>query len=663
MSDIEQLRDRNDLRDSRGFGEQRGVIARWWLPLLAAAAVLGLAALFASSRGERDAMGGTQGFAAQVDLRPLDEVAVQAEGRLKSFDSFADSTMFMVSGSKRIAGQSPSFTYLDILFRPGAYEDADVIYVKNKAARAQMAEAMSAARPELRERMEAFTHTGLISERIVLDPAMRPLIGRLQADLIRTEKVVSALNGALAVKQPETLLARLRLLPPPDGDPERRWHGVDELLPQQLADGSVGMRPIAGMDPSVQQQLAAHWADLVNGWGRQDPVAVNAAVAAFAAILPTIDSAGYPSDGRLRMESWYFAVDHMSWVWLAYMFGVLPLLMWAVYRWPTALRLGLAIFIAAFLLQTASVGIRWYISGRWPNSNMFEAVTTASWFGACAALLIEAIASRSAMRGLFALGASVASMIALMAAHFLPAYLNPQIGNMMPVLNDVWLYIHTNVIIFSYCLIFMAAVSAMLYLLWRLFGGGPDYARVGGAGTLIMGEHREKRRAVAERVATVQREAVAERGLVAALPGFGAVPIGGGGGGIGREPAASERAAAATPARVETTAASMARRASPGEIFDGVTMVLMESSFVLLWAGIVMGAIWADHSWGRPWGWDPKEVFALNTFLVFAILVHVRIKAKDKGLWTAILAVAGAGVMLFNWIVINFVITGLHSYA
>jgi ABC-type transport system involved in cytochrome c biogenesis permease subunit len=92
-------------------------------------------------------------------------------------------------------------------------------------------------------------------------------------------------------------------------------------------------------------------------------------------------------------------------------------------------------------------------------------------------------------------------------------------------------------------------------------------------------------------------------------------------------------------------------------------MVLMEISFVLLWAGIVMGAIWADHSWGRPWGWDPKEVFALNTFIVFAILVHVRLKAKDKGLWTAWLAVIGAAVMLFNWIVINFVITGLHSYA
>ena len=76
-----------------------------------------------------------------------------------------------------------------------------------------------------------------------------------------------------------------------------------------------------------------------------------------------------------------------------------------------------------------------------------------------------------------------------------------------------------------------------------------------------------------------------------------------------------------------------------------------------------MGAIWADHSWGRPWGWDPKEVFALNTFIIFALLIHTRLMVKDKGFWTAVLALIGCGVMLFNWIVINFTISGLHSYA
>ena len=92
-------------------------------------------------------------------------------------------------------------------------------------------------------------------------------------------------------------------------------------------------------------------------------------------------------------------------------------------------------------------------------------------------------------------------------------------------------------------------------------------------------------------------------------------------------------------------------------------MVLVELAFIMLWTGLVMGAIWADHSWGRPWGWDPKEVFALNTFLIFLVLIHVRLKVRDKAFWTAILAVVGFEVMMFNWIVVNFVISGLHSYA
>ena len=206
------------------------------------------------------------------------------------------------------------------------------------------------------------------------------------------------------------------------------------------------------------------------------------------------------------------------------------------------------------------------------------------------------------MRSLFPLASAVASMVALMCVHFMPVQLNANITNKMPVLHDVWLYIHTNVIIFSYCLITMAAVSAGLYLLYRLGGGQADYVRVGGAGALIM-------------TRPTGESYLAESG------------------------------------------------SSPGQVFDGVTMVLMEVAFVMLWTGLVMGAIWADHSWGRPWGWDPKEVFALNTFIILALLVHTRLKVKDKGLWTAVLALAGFGVMLFNWIFINFVIVGLHSYA
>jgi ABC-type transport system involved in cytochrome c biogenesis permease subunit len=70
-------------------------------------------------------------------------------------------------------------------------------------------------------------------------------------------------------------------------------------------------------------------------------------------------------------------------------------------------------------------------------------------------------------------------------------------------------------------------------------------------------------------------------------------------------------------------------------------------------------------SWGRPWGWDPKETFALITWIVYLIIVHVRFvtSGEKRALVTSILSVIGFGVMMFNWIGVNFFLVGLHSYA
>jgi ABC-type transport system involved in cytochrome c biogenesis permease subunit len=96
---------------------------------------------------------------------------------------------------------------------------------------------------------------------------------------------------------------------------------------------------------------------------------------------------------------------------------------------------------------------------------------------------------------------------------------------------------------------------------------------------------------------------------------------------------------------------------------DFAHRVLLYIASVALFVGVVLGAIWADYSWGRPWGWDPKEVFALNTWLVYAILIHVPFVSKRRALWTSVLSVCGFAAMQFNWWVVNFYIVGLHSYA
>lgn len=85
--------------------------------------------------------------------------------------------------------------------------------------------------------------------------------------------------------------------------------------------------------------------------------------------------------------------------------------------------------------------------------------------------------------------------------------------------------------------------------------------------------------------------------------------------------------------------------------------------FPLLTLGIALGAYWANTAWGRYWGWDPKETAALITWLVYAGYLHARGLRGWEGKRAAYLLLAGYGAVLFTYFAVNFLISGLHSYA
>ena len=78
---------------------------------------------------------------------------------------------------------------------------------------------------------------------------------------------------------------------------------------------------------------------------------------------------------------------------------------------------------------------------------------------------------------------------------------------------------------------------------------------------------------------------------------------------------------------------------------------------------VAAGAIWAQYAWGRYWGWDPKETWALVTWVVYACYLHARSTAGWKGRRAAGLALLGVATFWFNFIGINLLVSGLHSYA
>ena len=78
---------------------------------------------------------------------------------------------------------------------------------------------------------------------------------------------------------------------------------------------------------------------------------------------------------------------------------------------------------------------------------------------------------------------------------------------------------------------------------------------------------------------------------------------------------------------------------------------------------LIFAMIWAQKAWGRYWGWDPKEVWALITWLFYAVYLHLRLSKGWEGKKSAWLALIGFAIILFNLIVVNLVLAGLHSYA
>jgi ABC-type transport system involved in cytochrome c biogenesis permease subunit len=79
--------------------------------------------------------------------------------------------------------------------------------------------------------------------------------------------------------------------------------------------------------------------------------------------------------------------------------------------------------------------------------------------------------------------------------------------------------------------------------------------------------------------------------------------------------------------------------------------------------GLVFGMVWAYRAWGRYWAWDPKEVWSLITWFVFALYLHTRIVMGWKGKRSAWIAVAGFLAALFTYFGVNYLLAGLHSYA
>ena len=98
------------------------------------------------------------------------------------------------------------------------------------------------------------------------------------------------------------------------------------------------------------------------------------------------------------------------------------------------------------------------------------------------------------------------------------------------------------------------------------------------------------------------------------------------------------------------------------ESIDNLSYRTIGLGFPLLTIGIIAGAVWANEAWGSYWSWDPKETWALITWLIFASYLHSRLTKSWKGKKPAILASFGFLIVWICYLGVNFLGKGLHSY-
>jgi cytochrome c-type biogenesis protein CcsB len=98
------------------------------------------------------------------------------------------------------------------------------------------------------------------------------------------------------------------------------------------------------------------------------------------------------------------------------------------------------------------------------------------------------------------------------------------------------------------------------------------------------------------------------------------------------------------------------------KVLDDLSYRCLTLGFPLLTLGIITGSVWAESAWGSYWSWDAKETWSLITWFLYAALLHGRLTVGWRGRRAAIFAIVGFAVLVFTFLGVNLLLSGLHSY-
>jgi len=508
-------------------------------------------------------------------------------GRMKPVNTFSSELLRKVSKSDVYKDMNSDQVFLSMTQFPSAWFEVPLIYLKsgNDSIRKLIG---IGSKDKYAPFIKFFDDKGNYKLSPYLDEAYKAAVpNAFQTDFIEADKRVNLLNSALSG-------SILKIFPIPN-DANNKWVSYLEL-------SHAGMK---GIDSTFTRQILPIYL-----------MSVRAAVESkkykeadfylngISKFQHRYGSKVMPSEERISSEILYNKYDIFKKLYYWYMISGVLMLLFTIVNIiveKKAIRYvinGFHILIMLFfLLHTAGLIMRWYISGHAPWSDAYESMIYVAWATMLFTLLLASRGKTMAKFSLLAMvlavipnsknksplviasGTFVASMI-LMIAHW--NWLDPAIANLAAVLDSYWLMIHVAVIVASYGPFTLAMILGIVAMLLMLF----------------------------------------------------------------------------------TTEENKTKMNLNIKEITYINEMALTIGLVMLTIGNFLGGQWANESWGRYWGWDPKETWALISIMVYAFVIHARFvpALRSKFIYNFMSVLAFASILM-TYFGVNFHLSGLHSYA
>jgi|TARA_B110000971_G_scaffold204413_1_gene225842 cytochrome c-type biogenesis protein CcsB len=256
---------------------------------------------------------------------------------------------------------------------------------------------------------------------------------------------------------------------------------------------------------------------------------------------------------------------------------------WIAIKYPKLKILKNLCWVGALLsniLLFLILASRWFISGYFPLSNLYESLLFLDW---CLLFILLIIERKNKTKLIGAIILPVALLIISFANLILPSPMQSATP-LVPALQSNWLMMHVSMMMLSYSTLILGSLLSILFL---VITNAPKF-------NLLLTKKNIKAQLL--------------------------------------------------------------------ENIDNWSYRTIGLGFPFLTIGIIAGAVWANEAWGSYWSWDPKETWALITWLVFAAYIHARLTQGWIGKKAAILGSLGFFVVWICYLGVNFLGQGLHSY-